>query len=303
MKLLVTGSLSATEQDIKALEALGHEVTLHPDERIPVSEPESYDGLIGNSLFYYGGHEGFTGLRYVQATSAGLDRMPLDWIREHGITLRNAEGVYSAPMAEWTLMRILELLKHVPAGFRAQLAGAYKKDRSWQELGGKNVLLTGFGAYGREIAKRLKPFGTRLTVVNRTPKSDPNVDEFRPLNDLPALLPQADILILAIALSPETRHLFGAELLRSMKPGSLLINAARGPLIDEAALIEALTNGPLAGAALDVFEKEPLPQDSPLWKLENVLLSPHNSFSGEFNHERMMRLVLKNLKEYEAGRA
>ena len=303
MKLLVTGSLFATEQDIKDLEALGHEVTLHPDERVPVQEPERYEGLICNSLFHYCGHEGYRRVRYVQVTSAGLDRVPLDWIREQGITLRNAEGVYSAPMAEWTLMRILELLKHVPAGFRAQLAGEYRKDRSWQELGGKNVLLVGFGMYGREIAKRLKPFGARLTVVNRSVKSDPNVDEFRLLPDLPALLPQADILVLAIALTPQTRHLFGKELLGSMKPGSLLINAARGPIVDEKALIEVLQNGPLAGAALDVFETEPLPADSPLWQLKNVLLSPHNSFSGEFNHERMMRLVLNNLKEYGEGKA
>ena len=303
MKLLVTGSLFATEQDVKDLEALGHEVTLHPDERIPVKDPEQYEGLICNSLFHYCGHAGFDRVRYVQVTSAGLDRVPLDWIREQGITLRNAEGVYSAPMAEWTLMRILELLKHVPAGFRNQLAGVYRKDRSWQELGGKNVLLTGFGAFGREIAKRLKPFGARLTVVNRSIKSDPNVDEFRPLSDLPALLPQADILILAIALTPETRGLFGKELLGSMKPGSFLINAARGPLIDENALIEALQNGPLAAAALDVFETEPLPKDSPLWTLENVLLSPHNSFSGEFNHERIMKLVLGNLKAYGAQQA
>ena len=201
-------------------------------------------------------------------------------------------------MAEWTVMRILELLKLVPAGFRAQLNGQYKKSWKWDELGGKTVLLAGFGAYGREIAKRLKPFGPKILVVNRSVKSDPNVDEFHLLSDLPALLPQADILILAMALTNETRHIICRDLLESMKPGSLLINAARGPLIDEEALIDALKNGPLAGAALDVFEKEPLAAESPLWKLENVLLSPHNSFVGSRNHERMMRLVLGNLQRY-----
>ena len=297
MKILVTGSLAATEKDVRDLEALGHEVTLHPDERIPVPERERFEGIIGNNLFYYCGHEGFTNVKYLQVTSAGLDRVPLDWVREQGITLRNAEGVYSAPMAEWTIMRILELLKHVPAGFRYQLNRQYKRDRTWQELGGKTVLLVGFGAYGREIAKRLKPFGTRLLVVNRSLKSDPNVDEFYTLEALPRLLPQADILILAIALFAQTRHILDAERLASLKPGSLLINAGRGPLIDEKALVEALKNGPLAGAALDVFETEPLAADSPLWDLENVLLSPHNSFCGDNNHERMMKLVLRNLKE------
>ena len=195
-------------------------------------------------------------------------------------------------------MRILELYKHVPAVFRNQLAGQYLKDRGWREIGGKEALIIGFGAFGREIAKRLKVFGARITAVNRSLKTDPNVDAFCPLSALPELLPQADIVILAIANAPETFHLLDEKALRSLKPGAILINGARGSLIDEAALIKVLREGPLAGAALDVFEKEPLPADSPLWKLENVLLSPHNSFAGEHNHERLMQVVLKNLKNY-----
>ena len=190
MKFLVTGSLGADENDIRAIEALGHEVTLHPDERVPVEHPEQYEGMISNSLLYYTGHEGFTSLRYLQVTSAGLDRVPLAWVRERGIRLCNAEGVYSGPMAEWTVMRILELLRRVPQDFRVQLAGEYKRDFKWQELAGKKVFLVGFGAYGREIAKRLKPFGTELTVFNRSPKDDPNVDAFLPLSELRSACPR-----------------------------------------------------------------------------------------------------------------
>ena len=298
MKFLVTGSLGADENDIRAIEALGHEVTLHPDERVPAEHPEQYEGMIGNSLLYYTGHEGFTSLRYLQITSAGLDRIPLDWVRERGIKLCNAEGVYSGPMAEWTVMRILELLRRVPQDFRMQLAGEYKRDFKWQELAGKKVFLAGFGAYGREIARRLKPFGVTLTVFNRSRKEDPNVDEFLPLSELKARLPEADILVLAVALTDGTRHLIGADAFARMKRGALLVNASRGPVVDEAALVTALTDGTLAGAALDVFETEPLPADSPLWKLENVLLSAHNSYFGNNNHRRMMELVLKNLREY-----
>ena len=298
MKFLVTGSLGADENDIRAIEALGHEVTLHPDERVPADHPEQYEGMIGNSLLYYTGHEGFTSLRYLQITSAGLDRIPLDWVRERGIKLCNAEGVYSGPMAEWTVMRILELLRRVPQDFRMQLAGEYKRDFKWQELAGKTVFLAGFGAYGREIAKRLRPFGVTLTVFNRSRKEDPNVDEFLPLSELKARLPEADILVLAVGLAAETRHLIDADAFARMKRGALLVNASRGPIVDEAALVTALTDGTLAGAALDVFETEPLPADSPLWKLENVLLSAHNSYFGNNNHRRMMELVLKNLREY-----
>ncbi len=298
MKFLVTGSLGADENDIRAIEALGHEVTLHPDERVPADHPEQYEGMIGNSLLYYTGHEGFTSLRYLQITSAGLDRIPLDWVRERGIKLCNAEGVYSGPMAEWTVMRILELLRRVPQDFRMQLAGEYKRDFKWQELAGKKVFLAGFGAYGREIAKRLRPFGVTLTVFNRSRKEDPNVDEFLPLSELKERLPEADILVLAVGLAAETRHLIDTDAFARMKRGALLVNASRGPVVDEAALVTALTDGTLAGAALDVFETEPLPADSPLWKLENVLLSAHNSYFGNNNHRRMMELVLKNLREY-----
>ena len=298
MKFLVTGSLGADENDIRAIEALGHEVTLHPDERVPAEHPEQYEGMISNSLLYYTGHEGYTSLRYLQITSAGLDRIPLDWVRERGIKLCNAEGVYSGPMAEWTVMRILELLRRVPQDFRMQLAGEYKRDFKWQELAGKKVFLAGFGAYGREIARRLKPFGVTLTVFNRSRKEDPNVDEFLPLSELKERLPEADILVLAVALTDGTRHLIGADAFARMKRGALLVNASRGPVVDEAALVTALTDGTLTGAALDVFETEPLPADSPLWKLENVLLSAHNSYFGNNNHRRMMELVLKNLREY-----
>ena len=299
MKLLITGSLGATEQDIRAIEALGHEVTVHKDGRVPADHPERYEGVIGNSLFYYTGHEGFTSLKYLQITSAGYDRVPMDWVRERGIKIFNADGVYSGPMAEWTVMRILELLKHVPQDFRNQLAGSYKRDLGWQELTDKEVCIAGFGAYGREIAKRLKPFGPHITVFNRSIKEDPNVDSFRLLSELKEHLPKADILILAIALTPDTRHLIDAKALASMKKGAILINGSRGAVIDEAALVQALTDGKLAGAALDVFEQEPLAADSPLWKLDNVLLSAHNSYLGQNNHRRMMELVLRNLRQQE----
>ena len=298
MKFLVTGSLGADENDIRAIEALGHEVTLHPDERVPVEHPEQYEGMISNSLLYYTGHEGFTSLRYLQVTSAGLDRVPLAWVRERGIRLCNAEGVYSGPMAEWTVMRILELLRRVPQDFRVQLAGEYKRDFKWQELAGKKVFLAGFGAYGREIAKRLRPFGAELTVFNRSKKDDPNVDIFLPLTELKERLPEADILVLALALTAETRHFIDADAFARMKNGAFLVNASRGPIVDEAALVTALTDGTLAGAALDVVEKEPLAPDSPLWKLDNVLLSAHNSYYGNNNHRRMMEVVLRNLKAY-----
>lgn len=280
------------------LEAQGLEITLHPDERAKVEHPELYEAVVCNGLFLYHPIERFTALRCIQLTSAGYDRVPLDYIRAHGIELHNAAGVYSVPMAEWTLMRLLELFKNADTLFEKQEACTWEKDRSWRELSGKTACIVGFGAYGSEVAKRLKAFDVRVTVVNRSKKDSVFVDAFYPLEELDDALCCADIVILAVALTAETTHLMNTERFAAMKDGAVFLNAARGALVDEKALVAALQSGKLAGAALDVFETEPLPGDSPLWRQKNLLLSPHNSFVGEGNHERLMRVLTKNINAW-----
>lgn len=293
MKTIVTGALQATSEELKQLEELGLEITFHQNERDDVKNPEQYEAAICNGLFLYNGIEKFTSLKYIQLTSAGTDRVPTDYIREHGIILKNAAGVYAAPMAEWTLMRLLELYKNADKLFANK---GWNKDRTWRELGGKTACIVGFGAYGREVAKRLKAFDVRVCVVNRSIKESPFADEFFTMDKLDEALAKADIVIMAIALTEETKKLFNTERFAAMKDGAVLLNAARGGLLDEIALIDALENK-LAGAALDVFETEPLPDDSKLWQTENLLISPHNSFVGENNHARLMDVVMKNLEE------
>lgn len=295
MKTLVTGALGATDAELNTLSAAGLEITLHPDERKPVEHPEQFEAVICNGLFLYHDISAFTNLRYIQLTSAGLDRVPLDYIQNHGIMLHNAAGVYSVPMAEWTVMRILELYKNAARLYANQAARRWEKDRSWQELSGKTACIVGYGAYGAETAKRLKTFDVRILAVNRTVKKSPWVDAFYPLAQLEDVLVQADIVILAIALTDKTRHLMNRARLNSLKPGAILVNAARGGLVDEEALLEALQSGRIAGAALDVFEEEPLSGSSPLWAAENVIITPHNSFVGDGNHARLIKCVNKSL--------
>ena len=292
MKTLVTGALQATSEELKRLEALGLEITFHQNEKDTVSNPQQFQAVIGNGLFLYNDIEKFTSLRYIQLTSAGADRVPTDYISEHGIVLKNAAGVYAVPMAEWTVMRLLELYKNADKLFANK---AWNKDRTWRELGGKTACIVGFGAYGAEVAKRLKAFDVKVCVVNRSVKESPFVDEFYTMDKLNDALTKADIVILAIALTDETKHLMNAERFAAMKDGAVFINATRGGLVDENALIDALESK-LAGAALDVFETEPLPDDSPLWQTQNLLISPHNSFVGENNHARLMNAVMKNLE-------
>lgn len=292
MKTLVTGALQATSEELKRLEALGLEITFHQNEKDTVSNPQQFQAVIGNGLFLYNDIEKFTSLRYIQLTSAGADRVPTDYISEHGIVLKNAAGVYAAPMAEWTVMRLLELYKNADKLFANR---GWNKDRTWRELGGKTACIVGFGAYGAEVAKRLKAFDVKVCIVNRSVKESSFADEFYTMDKLNDALAEADIVILAIALTDETKHLMNAERFAAMKDGAVFINATRGGLVDENALIDALESK-LAGAALDVFETEPLPDDSPLWQTQNLLISPHNSFVGENNHARLMNAVMKNLE-------
>lgn len=296
MKTLVTGVFALDDARRCALEALGLELTFHKDERIPVANPEQFEAVICNGLFTFQNIEAFENLKYIQLTSAGMDRVPMAYIRSHGITIRNAAGVYSVPMAEWTVLRLLELYKNAPALHDNQHATRWEKDRTWLELAGRTACIVGFGAYGMQTAKRLKAFGMEVIAVNRSEKDSPFVDRWYPLDRLDEALAEADAVILAIALTEDTRDLINRHRLGRMKADAVLINAARGGLVDEDALVEALDAGRLSGTALDVFRTEPLPEASPLWHHPKVLVSPHNSFVGSNNQTRLTNIVLNNLK-------
>ena len=293
MKTLITGAFQATNEEYAMLEALGLDITFHQFEKDKVETPEQYEAVICSGLFLYNDIKDFTNLKYIQLTSAGLNRVPVDYIREHGIELHNAAGVYAAPMAEWTLMRLLELYKNADKLFANR---EWIKDRTWRELGGKTACIVGFGAYGAEVAKRLKAFDVNVCVVNRSVKESAFVDEFYTMDKLNEVLSKADMVIMAIALTDETQHLMNAERFGIMKDGAVFVNATRGGVVDEVALVDALKNK-LVGAALDVFETEPLPDDSPLWQIDNLLISPHNSFVGENNHARLMNVVIRGVNE------
>ena len=295
MKTIITGALQATAEELEQLRTLGLEITLHRDEKAEVDNPEQFEAAVCNGLFLYNDISKFKNLKYIQLTSAGMDRVPLDYTESHGIEVHNAAGVYSVPMAEWTIMRILELYKNANKLFKNQKAHRWEKGRNWQELAGKTSCFVGFGAYGQETAKRLKAFDVNVQVVNRSQKTSPFVDLFYSMDELDVALSKADIVIMAIALTSETAGLIGEKQFSRMKNTAILINAARGALIDECALVEALCAGKIAGAALDVFEEEPLQAESQLWKMENAFISSHNSFVGEKNHQRLMKVIETNL--------
>ena len=294
MNVLVTGAFQLNSEELAALEAAGHRVFVHPDERTPVEQPERYEAVVCNGLFLYNPIERFTNLRLIQLTSAGLDRVPLDYIRAHGIELHNATGVYSVPMAEFAVCGILQMYKQSRFFAENQTQHKWEKHRGLLELSDKRVCILGCGDVGREIAKRLKAFACRIIGVNRTVRALPDFDEVLPLDKLPDAAAVCDILICCIALTPETRGIVSKEVFDRLPTDAIFVNVARGALADETALTVWLQNG--GRAVLDVFEEEPLPETSPLWDMENVILTPHNSFVGDGNRARLWERIKENLK-------
>ena len=298
-QVLLTGAYQYTEEQLHMIEKMGWKVTFVKNELEPIGIPtDQFDAVICNGLFLHNDIAEFKKLKMVQSTSAGMDRLPIEYMEKHHIMYYNAKGVYSIPMAEWAVMSILEICKNAHGFFRKQQEHTWEKDRSLLELTGKKVCIVGYGDVGHETAKRLAAFGTEITAVNRSRvEEDGVISRWLPLDRLDEALSEADIVILCIALTEETRGLLNADKLRLMKQGSILVNVARGSLIDEKELISCLKEGKLRGTALDVFETEPLSAESELWEIPGVIISPHNSFVGDQVRERMFSLIYRNLEK------
>lgn len=296
MTLLLTGAWGQVRDYIPELEALGHKIFFLQQEKDPLlCDPEAIEGVVCNALFLYHPIEQFTRLRFIQLTSAGFDRVPMDYVKEHGIEIRNAAGVYSIPMAEFAFAGVLSLYKKLDT-FRAQQRNHdWTKQRDLRELNGKRVLIIGCGNVGSECAKRFSDFGCEVIGVNRTVKPKEYFDKVYPLTELDSRLPTADVVVVTVALTEETRDLMTAERIHLMKSDAILVNISRGAVVPTKALEEAIYH--IGGAVLDVFEEEPLPSDSPLWDKPNVLISPHNSFVGEGNAERLSMVIMGNVYE------
>lgn len=294
MNLLVTGAWSDGKNCIAELEAMGHTVTFMQFEKDAL--PCSYDwaeGVICNGLFLTHPIEQFTNLRYIQLTSAGFDRVDMDYVKSHGIEIHNARGVYSIPMAEFAVCGMLQLYKQAAFFRENQRNHLWEKHRGLLELAGKNVLIVGCGSVGNECAKRFKAFDCTITGVDLFPREDSLYSEILPLDKLDEALRQADVVILTLPLTEQTRYLIDDSKLSLIKNGATLVNIARGAIIDTKALLNNIDR--FTGAVLDVFEEEPLRENSPLWDKQNIILTPHNSFVGEGNAERLREIITENI--------
>ena len=241
-------------------------------------------------------------LRWLQLTSAGMDRAAKSGLLESDIMVTSASGLHATPIGEYVLALMLMFCKQAHTFVRAQARKEWVRFMP-QELYGKTIGVVGMGHIGAEVARLSKAFGCRILAIRRsaTERTEDELAETLPPSDLPYLLEQSDFVVLATPLTEETRHLIGTAELQTMKSSAVLINIARGPVVDQDALIAALKSGEIAGAGLDVFEQEPLPEDSELWDMENVIMSPHISGGTEIYNQRATGIFRDNLKRYIAG--
>jgi phosphoglycerate dehydrogenase-like enzyme len=239
-------------------------------------------------------------LQWIQAMGSGVGHLEPSRLPDGKITLTNAAGVAAAPIAEWVLARILQVYK------RLDEHDAQQRAHVWQQslgalLEGRTVVVVGTGAIGSAVATRLQAFGVHVIGVRRTPGLVDGVDEIVSAHELLAVLADAHIVVVAAPSTPDTDNMFDEEAFAAMQRGAVFVNVARGPLVDENALIAALESGHLRAAAIDVARQEPLPPDSPLWDTPNLAISPHSSASADRYLERVAELFYDNLARYVAG--
>lgn len=296
MKLLITGALQYAEKYIDKIKNLGYEIVFMQNETddLPCL-PEDVEAVICNGLFLHHAIEDFTNLTYIQLTSVGFDRVPMEYVKEHNIEIHNARGVYSIPMAEFAISGVLQLYKKSDFFALNKSKHEWIKNRELLELNNKNVAIIGCGSVGTECAKRFKAFCTNVISVDIVKPKSEFYDVFYSIDNIKDALLDSDIVVLTLPLTENTKYLFDKAMLKKMKKGSVLVNIARGAIVDESALIEVLDDEILSGAVLDVFESEPLESNNRLWDMKNVVVTPHNSFVGENNSERLIEVIINNL--------
>jgi phosphoglycerate dehydrogenase-like enzyme len=241
-------------------------------------------------------------LKWIQSSAAGMDHVLVPSIINSSIVLTSASGVLADQVAEHAIALITGWCRGLPQFFRAQLRRDFRRLPT-RDLTHATVGIVGFGGVGRRLAQLLHPFKTRILATDLFPVDCPPwVEALWPADRLDDLLSQAEIVVLALALYEETRGLFNRERFRKFRRDALLVNVARGALVCHDALVEALQNGWISGAAIDVTDPEPLPPDSPLWEMENVIITPHVGGQSARRADDMTRMFCANLRRYLEGR-
>lgn len=241
----------------------------------------------------------FPSLRWIQLTSMGFEQVPVEQVEKGNIIVTNNRGGYSIPMGEWVVLNILELVKNRKQAYKNQIDKKWLMDFSVREIYNKKITFIGTGDIAKESAKRLQGFGVEIFGVNTNGRSISGFDQCFGLDQIDDVLTQSDVVVICLPHTDQTHYLFNKARLEKMKPDACLINVSRGAIIKEQDLITHLEQGHLKGVALDVFEQEPLPQESKLWEMDRVVITSHNSWISEKIDQRRWELIYNNLLRFK----
>lgn len=240
-------------------------------------------------------------LRWVQSFSAGVNTYPHEALAERGILLTNTSGIHAPQMSDQIMGMILGFSRSLLDCIRHQHARRWHVDYPLEELAGKNLLILGAGEIGQLLAKKARAFDMHITGIRRHPRPMEYFDRVLSLEHMEPMLAEADYIVVLAPLTPKTRGMIGVAQFQRMKETAVLINVGRGPLVEEAALLEALREKRIRGAGLDVFSREPLPSDHPLWDMENIILTPHTGGFSPETEIRAVELIADNILRFRQG--
>ena len=297
--ILVTIPVEERHKKLLEAKAPGCEFFYQAPENVTDALLENAEIIIGN--LPTGRLQKAKKLEWLQLNSAGADNYTRPGVLASGVKLTNATGAYGLAISEHMLASVLMLMKKLHLYHVNQLSSKWKDEGSVTSIYGSTTLVLGFGDIGQEFARRMKVLGSYVIGVRRNVSRKPDfADELYTIEDLTKVLPRADIIAMSLPNTSATYHLINREALACIKPGAILLNVGRGTSIDQEALYEALVSGRLGGAAVDVTDPEPLPQDSPLWHAPNMLITPH--ISGQYHlqetFERIVRIAAANLEHF-----
>ncbi|CDZ74264.1 D-isomer specific 2-hydroxyacid dehydrogenase [Peptoniphilus sp. ING2-D1G] len=300
MKVLFTGNFK--EKVIEKIKNLGFDVDLATSKMVKEGDySRDAEILCGSILLEKMDLREFKNLKIILTYSIGVDYLDHEYLRERGITLCNNKGAYAEPIGEWIIYDLMVIDKFGRQNIERQRNKIWKRRAVTYNLYNKKILFLGTGDIAKEAAKRLANFKMEIIGFNTRGKETDYFDRCVSLENLEETLAEADYVVMVLPLTKSTYKFMDKEKFYAMKEGAVFINVGRGETVDEKALIEALNNK-LRGAALDVFEREPLLTDSPLWEMDNVYISPHIADLSEDSEERVLLNVMENLKRINSGK-
>jgi len=273
-----------------------------------IAELDDVDILIVAGRYYPGElaaavHDVAPKLRWIQTASIGIDMFAKGGVPGH-VIFTNAAGLKGSTVAEHAMALLLATMRALPRMEQFRAAGEWASDAlrpHIASLEGKTLIAIGYGSIGREIARKAKAFDMHVIAVNRSGHGEGAADKVVAIGNLDTVLPQGDAVVVSLPLNSTTKALIGAAQFEAIKPSAILVNVGRGPVVDQTELRTAIRDGQIGAAALDVFDEEPLPSDDELWRLPNVIVSPHVGGSGGAMYERFAELVSRNIDLFHSG--